>query len=145
MSEKMIEGEIHHHFEPPDTVLTRYIGDIDSKQVLAANWEAERIHEQITTPYHFLILDASKLTSFSTEARRTAADSGGRLGAAMRAIAIVGASFHYRALGTLVSKAAALLYRQRDNPVRFFNTEDEARVWIDERRRTVGSRSSIHP
>jgi hypothetical protein len=56
--------------------------------------------------------------------------------------ATVGASFHVRVTGTMVSKAAALLSGGVAPQVHFAETEEEALAWIAEQRRILGTRES---
>lgn len=138
MTDSPKNGEVILRFEPPDLILATYIGDIDGPHILAS--EIESVPYLESAPLHFLLLDVSRLTSFSPEARRLAGHSGGKTKSQLRGIAIVGASFHYRVMGTLVSKAANLLYHRQDNPVSFFTNETEARDWIMKRRREVAAK-----
>jgi hypothetical protein len=121
--------------EPPDVLFVAYVGDLDGPDILASEPEGVRLSEKL--PYHLLLIDVSQLKSFSADARRVAAHSGGKTKSVLRGMAIFGASFHYRAIGTLIAKAAAILYRHENNPLRFFNTEAEARVWIAERQQVL--------
>jgi hypothetical protein len=58
----------------------------------------------------------------------------------VRANALVGASFQLRVLGTMASRAAALLNPANAIPLRFFDTEAEARAWFAEVRRELTAR-----
>lgn len=132
------KGEIVIRFEPPDLIVVNYIGDIDGPHILAS--ETESVPYLESASLYFLLLDVSRLTSFSAEARRLASHSGGKTKSQLRGMAIVGASYHYRVMGTLVSKAANLLYHRQDNPISFFSNETEARDWITKRRREIAAK-----
>lgn len=130
------------HWEAPDIVNVRYVGALRPEHLNAARDEAASWIRGV--PYFFTLLDVTKLGAVSTEARRAMAQNGENA-KHMRGIAIVGASFHFRALGNMVAKAIAILHRHADNPVRFFETEEEARAWLEERRQIVHAARSAAP
>ena len=73
-----------------------------------------------------------------------AMDAGARSGAAttpnnrrMAALALVGAAFHFRVVIKLLSKGMAL-FGFPAPAIASFDTEAEARAWLDERRRAEG-------
>lgn len=129
-----LEPGIFQRWEPPDTMFARYVGDLHADDVRAG--QAEVKARQQGLPYFLILIDVSLLNSVSTEARRAMAENG-ETAKSLRATAIVGASFHFRAIGTMVARAVALLNRHNDNPIRFFSTEADARTWLAERRRML--------
>lgn len=126
-------GEIRQRWEPPDTIHVRYIGHLDGPHMREAAREVTPWLENQT--YFFVLIDVSEMLSLSADARRATSESDS--GVKLRGIAIVGASFHYRALGTLIARGVALLQRHVDNPLRFFSTEEEARAWLAVRRQEM--------
>ena len=131
-----IESGIFQRWEPPDTMFARYVGQLDVVHLRKAQIEVKDSQQGL--PYFLILIDVSQLSSISSEARRTMTENG-ETARNLRATAIVGASFHFRALGTMVARAVAILNRQVDSPTRFFSTEAEARVWLAERRRSLAS------
>lgn len=135
-AESPVEVKIGHHlfrWEPPDIGYVYYDGDMDAASMLAYA-EQSRIYTA-NKPRVFLIVNTSKLGRLSAEARRMSAD--GSKGLALRGIAVIGASRTIRVLAELVSRGMDILNRNNDNPTRFFETEAEARAWIDTRRRDL--------
>ena len=86
-------------------------------------------------PWLFLLVDVTRLTKISSEGRQLAAQGSRDLN--LRGVAMVGASASIRVLAGLVSRAVELVSGSGDNPTRFFETEREARAWINARRREV--------
>ena len=131
-----LEAEVKQRWEAPDVIHAQYIGDLHAEHMRAAQEEAAVWLKG--APYFFTLIDVSQLGSVSADARRAMATNG-EAAKTSRGIAIVGASFHFRALGTMVARAIAILHSHVDNPIRFFSTEDEARVWLAERRSLIAS------
>lgn len=129
-----MEYGIVQRWEPPDTMFAQYAGHLQVGDIRRAHAEVKASVQGC--PYFLMLIDASRLTSVSGEARRAMAENG-ETAKRLRGTAIVGASFHFRALGTMVARAVSLLNRHEDNPTRFFATEAEGRVWLAERRRTL--------
>lgn len=136
MSRDEVSG-IFQRWEPPDTVCVDYVGVLNPAHVHAAQVEAAPWTSSV--PYFFVLINVAKLGPVSKEVRKAFAENG-ESAKQLRGIAIVGASFHLRAVGNMITKAAAILHRHVDNPLRFFETEEEARAWLVERRREVRRR-----
>ncbi|MDC0745474.1 hypothetical protein [Polyangium mundeleinium] len=90
--------------------------------------------------YVFLIIDLHRMVHLSAEARRVASETSGTPDddVTIHGIAVVGASFQFRVLGAMLFRAIRLLHRTAGFPVRFLDTQTEARAWFDERRRELG-------
>jgi len=130
-------------FELPDLLHVTYIGHLDGPQILAAAQEARELIADRSSI--LMLINVAQVSSFSAAARRAAADT--KEGERVRGLAIVGASFHQKVIGSLVVRAAQLIRRNVEYPVRFCETENEARVWFDARRRecaTPREKSSKH-
>jgi hypothetical protein len=84
-------------------------------------------------------VDLSRVKSFSADARTISKE--GADGVRSRGTAMFGASPTLRILSSLVIRAHDLFYKKADHPVRFFDTEAEARAWLVERRRALGEKS----
>lgn len=120
-------------WEPPDLGYLSYFGDLDGQAAAELTEKTTQITRN--QPYVFLLVNLSHIGSVSREARRNSAT--GSNGIAFRGTAIVGASTPIRILATLVARASDLLSHNVQNPTRFFETEAEARAWIDKRRRAI--------
>jgi len=130
MSAASEEG-IFHAWEPPDTIVARYVGDLHVGHVRTAQLHVKALQQGL--PHFLMLLEVSQLKSVSSDARRAMSENG-ETAKSLRGTAIVGASFRFRALGSLIARAVALLNRDIDNPLRFFATTDEAHAWLAERR-----------
>jgi hypothetical protein len=130
--------------EEPDVAHWRLVGDVTPDDIRGIYEVQTKFCEG--KPYIFVLVDVSEIRSISADARRIAAEGPkiGNLVLPVRANAVVGASFHFRIVGTLIAKAAKLIHRSRENPTRFFENAAEARAWFAERRLEIGA-SSLHP
>lgn len=124
--------------EEPDVLIGHYIGEVteaDIRRMLAVQKEfsANRTHL-------FLVIDLHRVTNLTSEARRAASAEPPDPSVPTHGTAVVGASFHLRVMMTMFFRAAKLLGRVSDFPVRFFDDMAPARRWFDERRRELGLR-----
>lgn len=133
MSGEKHEGHILIRTEPPDAYFVAFVGDI-SEDVLLSKMRELRVYTE-GKPYVLAINDLTKMRSITAAARNLAVEEGKHL--PLRGTAIVGASFQLRVLATLANKALSLLSKKGDYETRFFDTEAEARAWINERRRAL--------
>jgi hypothetical protein len=122
--------------EPPDVCLWRLVGPVSAdtmRELYEVQWQFSQ-----GKPYLLVLVDLSRVGPVSREARKVSAE-GPRNGQTMpvRGTAVFGASFHVRVLMTLVTKALRVMYPETaaDNPTAYFETEADARAWLDERRR----------
>jgi hypothetical protein len=120
------EGRADTRFEPPDLLYIRLAGILDEAEAIRG--VEALVSSCARAPNGGLVLaDLRDLTSITPAARREAVQRS--KSAVIRAAAMVGASFHVRVLVTLVRKGAQLVLG-RSYPLRFFNTEIEARQWL---------------
>jgi SpoIIAA-like len=135
MSNHPKKGEIHVKWEPPDLLVLVYKGDIWPDEMTRA---IEKSHYFIRAqPYHLALLDVTHFLSMKPEARKLAVASSEKEN--IRGAAVVGASFHVRALGSMLIRAAQIFYKGKDNPTEFFNNEKDARAWLEQRRRILAN------
>lgn len=121
--------------EPPDVIFWHLIGRVDASDIRRIY--AEQLAFSAGKPYILVILDVTQVESITADGRRAAAEGPSRQSMPVRGSVVVGASFHFRVLSLLVSKAAQLIHRHEDNPLHFVDTLPEARAWIEERRRVL--------
>jgi len=126
------DGEIWQRFEPPDLIFCSLIGVITA-ELLHTNTRFLPFFRSL--PCVFTLLDVSDFKSIPAEARR--ASVGMNAGIRNRGCAVIGASMPVRLVATVILRGVALVNRHIDNPTRFFATEDEARAWLEARRRAV--------
>jgi hypothetical protein len=127
-------GESRLRYEPPDLVFIVAAGEVTPALASALYDEVERL---AAGKDHILsIVKVHRLTLSSPQTRKITAERSQNI--PFRGTAIVGASGPLRALASLLLRATRLLNpRGKDDPVRFFDTEGEARTWIAERRRAI--------
>jgi hypothetical protein len=119
--------------EFPDVCFVRYVDDLSVAEV-------KSIFEHFAAfakdkPRIFALVDISRIGRIPAAARKTSVEATEALPS--RGVAIFGGSFPQRAIVNLISKAATLLQAHTDNPTRFFATENDARQWIDARRKML--------
>jgi len=124
----------HIILEEPDVAYWHLVGDVtvdDIREIYDLQMKFCK-----DKPYIFVMANVSEIRSISADARKLAAQgpTPGKTVMVIRANAVVGASFHFRVVGTLVAKAAQFIHRGIDNPTRFFENEADARAWFAERR-----------
>ncbi|HRI63011.1 MAG TPA: STAS/SEC14 domain-containing protein [Polyangium sp.] len=128
-------GRVLFQFEPPETLYVTYLGTVDGQTVRASRLDAQPLLRQLRR--HFLIFDVRQLQSITADGRLATVERPPEGTSPLRGVAVVGATFHFRTIGTMMARAAEVLYGHVNNPIRFFDTEEEARGWLDERRQSV--------
>ncbi|HMY16501.1 MAG TPA: hypothetical protein PKA58_09290 [Polyangium sp.] len=131
----------HVTFEPPYLVYWHLIGRVEEKHVVdifAKQLDFARKH-----PQFFVFTNVSRLESVTPGARRAMADGSYAdiFVPAIRGSAVIGASFHFQVLGSLVYRASKMIHKQLDIDVQFFATEVQARAWLEKRCRDLESKS----
>lgn len=139
MSEEELErwhrtGGHAYRCEQEGIVFLRIAGDLAEEHVTAFFAAWERLCEGGGRAHVFWLIDLAGLGVISPDARKLIART--PLRPENKGTAIFGASFHQRAMATLVAKALALL-QPNVPPTAFFRSEAEARAWIEGRRRTL--------
>ncbi len=125
--------------EPP--ALVRFIarGEIAPEEMEAFSmFVAENTRGQ---PFVLTLTDLTELGAISAATRKTVMRSG-KL--PYRGMAYYGGNFQAKVLTKLALRALQLVTRGTDNPIRFFDSESEARAWIVERTRTLATGQSAH-
>jgi hypothetical protein len=138
MSEDICIGEHVVRTEPPDIFIVEFIGDLSVDELRRIFAEQKRF--EAGKEYILLLSDMSNGGSISPEAREIIPTES--KGTVCRGMAIFGASFHVRVLATLVTTAARVLNKISNYPTRFFDTEAQAREWLNERRMSMTQRAS---
>lgn len=117
-------------WEPPDLGCLVYDGYVDGAMVKSL--AAQTREFLLGVPRVFMLVNVSRLTRITAEARKLSAENSKGLN--LHGVAIVGASPLMRVVAGLVSRAVELLREHRDNPTRFFENERDARAWFAVRR-----------
>jgi hypothetical protein len=115
-------------FEEPDlirVVLHATLGPGESQRI------ADSILKFVSSSYVLGLIDLTELKVIPTGERKTTAERGKHI--PFRGIALYGASFRVRTLAMLLMTVMNA-FSKRDNPLRFFDNEAEARVWLAFRR-----------
>jgi hypothetical protein len=125
-------GFLTVEFVPPDTLVVHYVGAVDGDMVRQARLNSRHFIEGCDQ--YVIVFDVRRLESISHDGRQAivAPPPGGTPPA--RAVAVVGASFHTRAIVSMITRAWKFLNRQNDRPVRFFETMEAAHEWLASRR-----------
>lgn len=131
----------HITLEEPDVAYWHIAGDVtgdDIRKIYAIQVEFCK-----NKRFVFVLADISEIRSITAEARKLSAEGPNQRAVSMpiRGNAIVGASFHFRVIGTLVAKAAQFIHKSQDNPTRFFENEADARAWFAQRRIEIADSS----
>lgn len=114
-------------------VVLRFTVDIDEERMREAIAFVRRGAE--ATGRVLILCDYQGARSIEPAARAMVLE--GLRGVRLEAVAFVGVSFHLRVLATLMTKVFQIVTKQ-SYPVRFFDTETEARAWLLDQRRARG-------
>lgn len=120
-------------FEPPDMTVWRFDGDISEEGMRALTHREKQFIAGI--PYLLKLVDLSKAGNISSGARKAGAEKVHDI--PVLAVAIIGANFAIRVLANLVVRAGSIMRKIDTVPTMFFETEAEARAWLDKRRTQV--------
>lgn len=121
-------------FESPDIIRMQLVGEVSLEHGKAINARHKEL--AVGLSYFFYLIDLSELQSIPAVVRKEAAQTLKEL--PLHGTAIYGASLAARVVAKLLLTAVNLVRPDRkNNPVQFFDTEDEARVWIHGRRTVV--------
>lgn len=131
----VVPGGSSARFEPPDLCLGTFVGEVSPEEMTALFGELERLSRGRS--HVFTLGDLTRCGPLSAATRKAAAEGG--KGMIVRGAAIFGASFAMRMFATLMAKTFDFINATSDKhvPMRFFNTEAEARAWLAERRKIV--------
>lgn len=117
---------------PPDLALFTLVGEVgeeDARALLAELREGSKgIPRSIA-----LVVDVSRMSRVLPEARAAMVTKDQKT--MTRILAIVGAAFHQRVMVTLIAKAFSLVRKESMIPLASFDSEAEARAWIEQQRR----------
>jgi hypothetical protein len=124
-------GPNHIHsvrFEPPDLVCVSLVGDVSGEDMdVLIEWINRAGGGR--KPW-FSMTNMSKMGSLTSEAKK-----GLRKLPPYTAATVVGLSVQARVALQLLNRAYEMWNRGIDNKLGFFDTEEDARAWIDEQRR----------
>ena len=121
-------------YEDPDILYMKLVGEVTNEEVRAIN----RVHLEYGQERGrlFYLIDLSELDNLPAQVRREASETVKIL--PLRGTAIFGAPLKAKVLAKLLMTAVNMFKGGRNqNPVEFTDTEQEARVWLERRRREV--------
>ena len=120
--------------EEPDLVICHFRGHVTA-DVMRRLYDVQLRFSEGKSRL-FLLLDVHHLVDLTPEARRVVLEGPGGKGeiVPIAGCAFVGASFHIRVVGTMVFRAARVMRAMSAFPVRFCDTEPEARAFLDDLR-----------
>jgi hypothetical protein len=118
--------------EPPDIIIFTLVGELGEQDALGVLTELRGLASEISATVA-AVADVSRLTRILPEARAmlTVRDQK----RVTRMVALVGAAFSHRVVVSLLIKASALIRKESLIPLAFFDSESEARAWIEKQRR----------
>ena len=132
-------GKHSFRLDPSHVLSMTMVGELYPEEAAELMRIGNRIAEE--RPYILAIADVSRLTMISPEARK--AMTSVPQSPKHDSMAIFGASFTIRVVVTLTSALRQALGRQHAAVVRMFDTESQARAWLEERRRSLERVSSV--
>lgn len=125
--------------EDPDILFMRLVGPVTAEE----GKEINRLHREfgLEREHVFFLVDLKDLEGIHPDVRKEAGEILKEL--PLRGAAVYQASFKARVLAKLILTAMNLFRPESEKaPIEFFDTEAEARAWIEERRRELGYRVS---
>jgi len=130
--------QTHATTEEPDIVHWHLAGHVAPEDI-ARIYDVQLAFAEGRT-HLFVIVHIHQMKPLSAETRKAVAHgpTSGHHTLPTRGTVVIGASFHIRVLGQLANKAAALLHHTPEEPIRFVDSEQEARTWIAQRRHEIG-------
>lgn len=123
-------------FEEPDIIFMHLSGPVSAEE----GAEINRLHRELGMgrDHVFFLVDLKELDGIHPSVRKESGETLKEL--PLRGAAIYQASFKARVVAKLIITAMNLFRSEDDKaPIEFFDTEAEARAWIEMRRREVGS------
>ena len=131
MSQVLQIGRHVTGFEAPDILFMKLVGDVSGDEVKAIN-EAHLGYGQNADQLFYLI-DLSELDNLGPQVRKEASEVVKLL--PLRGTAIYGAPLKAKVLAKLMLTAASMFRGGKNfNPVEFYDSESDARAWIEKRR-----------
>lgn len=121
-------------FEEPDILYMKLVGEVETAEVREIN----RLHLEFgqNRSHMFYLIDLSDLDNLPSQVRKEASETVRSL--PLRGTAIYGAPLKAKVLAKLLMTAVNMFKGGKNqNPVEFTDTEAEARVWLDRRRREL--------
>lgn len=135
MSETLRIGKQSTHFEEPDIIYMKMVGDVTAEEGLAINSK----HTEYAQGRNllFYLIDFSELDSVPAPVRKAASQTIKEF--PLEGLAIFQAPLKARVLAKLILTAMKLFKGQEaaGAPVAFLDSEEEARAWIAKRREEV--------
>ncbi len=126
----MIPAQSTVEFEPPDTTVWRFEGDVSESVMRELTHRERRFIDG--NPYLLKLVDMTHAGNISAGARKAGAAKIHDV--PVLAVAIFGANFAIRVMANLVIRAGCIMRKIDTVPTRFFITENEGRAWLETRR-----------
>ena len=117
-------------FEPPDTTVWRFAGDVSENAMRTLTHRERQFIDG--SPYLLKLVDMTHAGNISAGARKAGAEKVHDV--PVLAVAIFGANFAIRVVANLVIRAGCIMRKIDTVPTRFFITENEGRAWLEMRR-----------
>lgn len=124
-------------YEPPDVVHVHYVGEVELEHFKVVDEALRRIQAPLRA---YLLRDGRQGGAMSAETRAYMAKHIDP--STIAATITYGSSFHTRTVMQMLNKAMVLLHDKHTNAL-FLDTEEEARAWIDEHRKTSAAKGTV--
>lgn len=125
-------GEHEFEIDPPDVVIMRWRGALTPAEFGRG---IEYLRGKCSDwPHMLLLADLSGVTAIPADVRRIVPELTSWM--PFRGVVITGASFTIRTVAVMLFKVINLV-RGTDNPTHYASSEEDARVWLAQRRREL--------
>jgi hypothetical protein len=134
MDDNSMVGEQTTCFEEPDIIYMKLVGFLD----VADGLEVNRRHREFARgrEHIFFLIDLADLERIHPTVRKAATETLKEV--PLRGMAICQAPLKARVIAKLITTALNMFKTDAaKNPIEFTDTEEEARTWIDARRREI--------
>jgi len=129
----MTSQESTVEFEPPDTTVWRFNGNVSEELMRSLTLREKEMIEG--RPYLLKLVDMSGAGTITAGARKAGAEKIHEI--PVLAVAIFGANFTIRVLANLVIRAGSLMRKIDTVPTQFFENESQGRAWLANKRTEI--------
>jgi hypothetical protein len=127
-------GEQVTYFEEPDIIVLKLKGEVSEEEGIELNRRNREFGKGLE--HVFFLIDLEHMTNLPPKVRKVATETLNEV--PTRGVAIYKAPFKARVIAKLIITALNMFRREAaKDPVEFTDSEQEARAWIDKRRKEI--------
>lgn len=127
-------GKQTTYFEPPDIIFLKLRGHCTTEEGNEVN--RRHLEWALDLPNVYFLIDLAELQRIDADVRKLATETLARL--PMRGMIGFSAPLKAKVIATLIFTAINLFAKKADKiPLKFVDTEEEARAWIEQRRQEL--------